>query len=127
MNKKTTVDLINTLKTLKDMNLQQFRIMRNYLELNSKLTKEWSQLHNQILMKITNEINEFMRNILKQKAFEAYLKSSYGELENSFQKFIELEKKVQQFLKDFQLSENALSQEYFEFDYILDEIKDTLD
>lgn len=127
MNKKTTVDLINTLKTLKDMNLQQFRIMRNYLELNSKLTKEWSQLHNQILMKITNEINEFMRNILKQKAFEAYLKSSYGELKNSFQKFIELEKKVQQFLKDFQLSENALSQEYFEFDYILDEIKDTLD
>ncbi|MCK4380948.1 MAG: hypothetical protein KAW51_07380 [Candidatus Lokiarchaeota archaeon] len=127
MSKKSTVDLINALKTLKNMNLQQFKIIRNYLELNSKLTKEWFQCHNQILIKITNDINEFMKNILKQNAFEAYLRSSYEEREIPLQKFIELEKRAQQVLKDFQLSKNALSQEFFEFDYILDEIKDSLE
>ena len=64
-----------------------------------------------------------MKNTSTKNSFEEYIKKSDKDLKQSLQKNLEIDEKVQQILKEFQLNENDLSQKLLEFEYIVDEIK----
>ena len=126
MNDKTALDLIRALQTLKDLNFQQVSSVKKYLVLISNLAIEWFQSHQQILMKISNDMNELMKHISNKPYFEEYIQKSDKELKQALQKYMENNKKVLEILKEFQLTENGLGQKELEFKYLLNEIKDSL-
>lgn len=126
MDKKTVLDLINALQKLKNLNFQQNRSVKKYLVLISNLAIEWFQSHQQILMKISKDMNELMKHISNKPYFEEYIQKSDKELKQALQKYMGNNIKVLGILKEFQLNENGLGQKELEFEYLLNEIKDSL-
>lgn len=126
MDKNPIINLINTLKTLKEINIQQFGIITNFLTLGFNLIKEWLEFQREIVMKLTNDIDELMNSGFNKSIFDEKINKSDRDLKQLLKKNLEIDIKVQQILKEFQLNENDLSQKLLEFDYIVDQIKGSL-
>ncbi|MFW9969597.1 MAG: hypothetical protein ACFFDF_05300 [Candidatus Odinarchaeota archaeon] len=126
MDKNSIVNLINALKILKEINLQQFGIITNFLTLGFNLTKEWLEFQRKIVKKLTNNVEELMKSVSNKSILDENFNKSEGDLKQLLKKNLEIDIKVQQILKEFQLNENDLSQKLLEFDYIVDQIKGSL-
>ena len=126
MDKEITLDLINALKTLKDITLRQNEIIRDYLDIQSKLTiKQFQYQHNRFT-NITRDINSLMAIKLNRIELTKYYIDSNAEINELYQEWNEINKELKKIVEEFKLSHKDLQEKIMDFDYILEEIENKL-
>lgn len=127
MNKEIILDLINALKTLKNIFFRQNELMLKDSMLKSEIEMKRLIYQHKRFKKITNDINSLMNKLLARDEFEKYLRKS----NKIFKRLLIEEKKnttlVKKANEESLLMIRELQEKLMDFDYILDEIKDSLE
>lgn len=126
MDKEIVLSVINALKTLKDIFFRQNELILQSLILQNDIEMKRLIYQHKRFKKITNDIDFLMEKVLFQDEFEKYLSKS----NRIIRRLLKEEKKnnelVKKIYEESLLMHKDLQEKLLDFDYILDEIVNSL-
>ncbi len=126
MDKETIVALINALKTLEDISRRRNESMIANLMMQNDINLMLSNYMNKMFSKIIKDLSPLKEKTLNPRDFKKYSVELDKLLKGLEDKTNGISAKIERSVSEFQLSKNDLQEKISEFNFILDEIRDSL-
>ncbi len=126
MDKETIVALINALKTLEDISRRRNESMIANLMMQNDINLMLTNYTNGMFSKIIKDLSTLKEKTLNPRDFKNYSVELDKLLKGLEDKTKGISAKIERSVSEFQLSKNDLQEKISEFNFILDEIRDSL-
>ncbi len=125
MNKSLSMDLINALKTLKDIFLRYIEMISNTQKVSEEMSGRNVTYQQNVFKKVFKDINFLMEKTLKQEELMLYRANTQKKLEELLEP--DLTPKVKKAYEEFQLMLQGLRDKLMDFEYILENLESRLE
>jgi predicted Ser/Thr protein kinase len=127
MDKEIILELINALKTLEDISRRRNYSMMSNFEVQYDINEMLIMYTNEIFSIIGRDLIKLMEKVLNQKDFEKYSGDLIKLINETTEKTKDTGAKIKQSTLESKLSNIDLQGRISEFNFLLDEINDSLE